>query len=1461
MDTQTQTIKRHTGENDIVPWTKASDRLEAMNQVLELIQEISKENRRYHRNDMRVINSFVEKFLFNYNTPKYKHIFTSSGNEWYRISSLYAKSGNIHTDRRLTILPRTTQSFGVTLTYVSEAVTALASAFSYYLMYKTGKNAYHTIKEHTFGLQPEKILDSIKKYIIELIAVIRIIYTWYIGQIDTQQALLMFAGLGGWIAAKHYLLSALLPQMKPVPANLITRETQAFDPPTLTQNILSILILLGLGSNSTLDAKTLMNSIKGLSATILTVKTVENVFVNIITYLPDIIQSFICEKIPAFGMYILMTTQPLYRKLVELSHDLMNRTETDVFYNSHNFARFLDGRWLCKKICTENYGIKRKIYRTIPEIITWYDKMYQKADELGLLPGRRKLPFVIWLSGDPGIGKSTMVKEIAEIGLEQMLSGCSDDSLYPLIKSQDISKYIYSHNTSNKYFDGYNNQPIFVLNDYLQFTQEKEEQWLIRFVDTNECPLEVSSVDNISTGVKGEVRFTSRIIIVTSNVTHLHNSPIVTNLDAFNRRRDIVVSMKWKEDHSVVDFDNFDYSWCDFIRKRPLPFDNGVYEQYRDVDHFCQNLRREISNYLVTSGKMELRHAEETSLESLKNIIRTSEDLERTWDGKLWDVWNKVMSYADTEIFGIPLKYLLPLIVGGASATYAIYKSWVPSLVSTFTSHSLSGDVATQRLQRKTKPITRMAMGSRQNDVELAQRISKNMVRLTTIIEDKNGKNITQTLWGWSPGGSLIITPKHLWKRGDNVVRSGDVVRIERGPVTFDFIVDKKNVYLSEEEDLAIINISGDIPLFKTQRNIILASDALIDEAGEEAMLILLTKTNAEDYTPTILPVKSYLTDAPYVDDYGTVYEGRNIWQYNQRMIKGDCGTPLLINTKSGMKIAGLHVAGDAFTGNSEVLTMRVIEEAEKYFSLREVQGFCADVEYVEEEFFDAESDLDGNFYFLGRVKNPPYQKGITQIVKSPLFEVLQPHLTEPAVLSPTDKRMDEVMSPIISSVAKYGSPIIPFPHKLMAQAFGIVSDMYRPINQYKLRTFNHTEAINSRYTPNLEKLDLSTSAGYPWNTKGKNKTHLFDKDQQGEISIKPELQNVINRCENLLDKKTMFPYTLVTTLKDERVSLKKIKIGKTRTFMNFPVEYTVLMRKYFDDFIDKETLHAFEIGTTVGVNIYSSQWHKLFLELSEFDKVTDGDFKAFDGTIRPEFFKMYASLVNKFYGDEYQNHRHLLCTGCCFAPMFVLDKVYMKFQGNPSGSRLTTSFNSFVNRMYVVMSMLRVLPIQYHNNQFFRDNIKIFAHGDDHIIGFTNLVNESWDALELRSFMKSHGIDYTSSNKDEELKPSRPLNQCFYLKSHFVYNNSTGQYQAGLEKEVIQEMVSWQRDHDLRSTEMICQTALRYAYFWGKEYFDDIYSKLDNAIKAKHLKVELVDFISLEQYYLYNGQMDFSYV
>jgi len=1339
-----------------------------------------------------------------------------------------------------------TQGLLMTANYLSEAVTAVAGAFSAYLLYKTGTNVYHTVREFTIS---PNIMELIKQHLFDIVAFLTAYYKWHQGKITTAELMLIVAGIGGWILSRKALLSSLATFLQSVPTHSTNRETQGFEPTTFIESLISLVSIFTLGSLNGIDSKSIMGSVRGLGAAILTVKTVEQCFVNIITYLPDIVQVIIARTVPAFGLYVKLNTDQNFKDFIVKTHKLQDCGLYDMYYNSHNLATFLRQYNYLKRLVLDDDNINSELHKLIPDIIKWYDDKYLGAAELGLLPGKRKLPFVIWISGDPGIGKSTLVPDLCR----EILRG-----KYMEMGDEDISKYVYNHNTSNKYFDGYNNQPIFVLNDYLQFAQENEEQWLIRFADTLDCPLEVSSVDNIELGVKGEVRFTSRIIIITSNVTYLSASNTVTSVEAFNRRRNIVIDMKWKPNASI-DFHHFDYTWANIRRRSALEYGPQSLDMpIEGLDELFTIVVEELDLMRIRSSFVHDKQQNEVT--SLQREVRAKHEAQGAYTNMLNKLWDNLNYYGNKEFLGIKLRYLIPLVVGGTSAAYLLYKKWIPVFVGKFT-QSLSGDVSTSKIKKITRPLRKITMGANKNNMEVADKLYRNTVKITSIVTAPDGQRISQTMWGWGIGGSLILTPKHLWRRGTLEAKEGDLFKIERAGIISECYVNKENLYFFEEEDLAVVNIhSYTSSAFKEMSKFLLDDKHYINEAGEDALLIVPREnTNKPDATwPALIPVTAYITDAPYKDEFGEVYEGRGIWQYNQKMVKGDCGSLLVISTNNGMKIAGMHVAGDNYSGNAEVFTQSMYDQVVSHFT-RTTQGFVTDVELTEDEFFDAESDLDGNWYYLGKAKRPPFQNAKTEIRPSPLYEVLQPHLTEPAVLYPSDPRLTEKVSPVLKSVAKYGSQVIPFPPELLEKAFSIVQDMYYPIGQYKLKTFEYDDAINARYTPSLEKLDLKTSPGYPWNTQGFKKADLIENND-GVLVIGKLLNDVLEADDFAIANHMMFPYTLTTTLKDERVALAKVAIGKTRTFMNFPVEYNILLRKYFDDFIDKETKHAMEIGTTVGVNIYSSRWNDLFRDLARFPHCTDGDFKAFDGTIRPEFFRYYARLVNMYYKDEYTGQRALLVDGCCFAPMFVLDKVYVKLQGNPSGSRLTTSFNSFTNRMYVVMSILNSMPRSQWTIDFFRKNIKIYAHGDDHIIGFSDKIREKWSALVLRDFMLQHGIDYTSSTKDAELTPTRALMDCYYLKSYFVYDKQSGQYRAGLDKTVIQEMVSWQRDETTLSTEMIVNTALRYAYFWGQDYFFEIHSKLLEAIRLKRINIKLIDFDSLDYEYRYNDMLSFDF-
>jgi hypothetical protein len=1342
-------------------------------------------------------------------------------------------------------------------TLATEAISAVSSGVGWYYTYKTA-DTVKAISDSWSSLSLDTI-NLIKSNLDFVVVVLSNTVSYWSGKITIDEA---FAKIVSYAGGRYVLLPLIKNLLLSFAGGNSTQSTERVTHGNECKSIdylpaiIGIIATLVLGYQTEPNSfKAILTAIKSLGSTFLTIKTLDTLMIFIIENLPDIIRIILSERFPKLSLYVLVSSdQDLRNQLVNLRR-LKSLHMSDIMYNSHNLCVFhrlwdyMNG--LCRKGDYANIGI----HSMLEQDLEWMNETRSIVQRHGLVPGKRHLPYVIWLCGPPAVGKSSLVKGISQYLLQHLL----DKDI--LGEDFDYNKYMYSFNTANKFFDDYNNQPIFVLNDYLQFAGEEEEKWLIKFADTIEVPLDVSSVDNIDVGIKGEVRFTSRIIIVTSNAPYLASSQKIVNLQAFNRRRDIVIKMDFRDGHNI-DFNHFDYSWAKFSRLDPensLAIQQPLEYNGNDMTNVEYMLNHILISYIHFASRevQPLSFAQPDSKPfTLLKRFQVKAD-EKSWlDEYVSKAYSYVKDFLDYKIFGVELKYWLTCMIVGSAGYYAV--GYFLKEAGKRVTQSLSGDVTTKKVRRIARQL-RDVKFTQALDVNIdvvTQHILKNVVGVCTFIK-YDERLVAQSMWGVALGGSLLCVPKHLLWRGDQSFKDGDLMKITYMNREFTLTLSNDNVVQRDDTDLAFINLLNIMPAFKSIVNHITSDSEQIHDF-EKAVLL----TKAE--TSFVQTVEAYIVEGvSYVDPYGKIYDPKELWQYNTTFRVGDCGSPLLLSDVSHWaKFAGIHVAGDDYSGNAAILTREMVKEVMDIFNSKKVQGFLTDVEmhsFIEKG--DGESKLKGNFIYLGSLEKPIYQNSKTDIRPSPFFEVLQEHMTEPAILGINDERNILKESPMLKSIAKFGQEVKPFDNELMEQAFNLVESLYEPIKKHKLKAYSSYEAVNGIYTPMLEKLDLSTSAGYPWVTRNVKKSNLMDQDKQtGIITLKQELDTKVTECMKYLKKNMAFPCTLIATLKDERVSLQKVHDVKTRTFTIFPVEFTIIMRRLFDDFIDKETLHAMEIGTTVGVNIYSSQWDLLYRDLMKWDYHIDGDFKAFDGTIRPEFFRLYARLVNNCYDDEFKREREVLMSMTCFSPMIVLQDVYWKLQGNPSGSRVTTTFNSFVNRMYLAMIYLDSTPPIMHNPTMFKKHIRIFAHGDDHLLGLSTELAIHMNALVIKNFMLSHGIDYTSSNKTAELTPFNDLTNCMYLKSKFVFDPIHSVFKAGLSKEVIQEMVSWQRDLEIESTEMIANTALRYAYFWGKEYFDKVKSALRSAMKSRNMSFDLIDFLILENEYHSTGRLIFDF-
>jgi len=322
---------------------------------------------------------------------------------------------------------------------------------------------------------------------------------------------------------------------------------------------------------------------------------------------------------------------------------------------------------------------------------------------------------------------------------------------------------------------------------------------------------------------------------------------------------------------------------------------------------------------------------------------------------------------------------------------------------------------------------------------------------------------------------------------------------------------------------------------------------------------------------------------------------------------------------------------------------------------------------------------------------------------------------------------------------------------------------------------------------PGVDRLDLSTSVGFPLNTCKKQYITESPRLVEGitaPLDVDPIFWDEVERIEECFLRGERIYTIFRGNLKDEPTKFGKKKI---RVFSGAELAFTLVTRRYYLSII--RVLHKlnFRAETAVGVNAYGPHWTNLVRHFEQFegDRYIAGDYKAFDKQVSPlvtfAVFEIYMEIAHMAgYTARDLTIMRGIATEICY-PVMEFNGVFVGFRGsNPSGHSLTVDLNCGVNAIYNRYAFYAIKGAD--SEVKFTDRVINVNYGDDDV----NKVHP--DEIEFSHTTKAAelakiGIVYTMPDKTGDSIPYVPLKDINFLKRSFRWEPELDNWVAPLEE------------------------------------------------------------------------------
>ncbi|APF29088.1 polyprotein [Diabrotica virgifera virgifera virus 1] len=830
---------------------------------------------------------------------------------------------------------------------------------------------------------------------------------------------------------------------------------------------------------------------------------------------------------------------------------------------------------------------------------------------------------------------------------------------------------------------------------------------------------------------------------------------------------------------------------------------------------------------------------------------------QRTWTERLGGAWQSIKRCL--KVLGMILVGLGSL-VGAIALVKCMVTSGTIADTTPVAQVVSSGSMVTRHIQRKMfRPRITTNLPEAQIRQDIEERAVKVIERNTVFLRlTREGYNEVKLLRGIGLFGRVAVFPGHFGK----LILSS----YEKNPTGVTLEIEQfmhrdckstvevsKDMFVFSENDFCYMKTPQDFPLFKDITNQIPTAEQHTHIGGAYLHVECVDKRQMINTIPGVIQgnidrqaIRGTTNWSAYeiFDVYLTTY-GKD----------GSCGSVLVSDCNT--PLFAMHVAGHNNNplNNTGYAIPLIREDVE---ALKQGQAVLSYWRPNLKKAVDAQMSLPGCINPIGAVRKQDvaFMPKVTKIIPSNLQGVLTDMdgtileaKTQPGILDSADERYKFDKSPLYYGCLKHTKPPKRFEETLLDQCVEEVKcdfrasmvpmrDITTPLTyEQAISGFNHLEYYDS--------MDLSTSAGWPWNTQAKKVKSEYIKivrDKHStvtEVKIDPEVVKVLDRNSKLRQEGTR-PFTVfLDWLKDERRKEKKLALADgTRIFSLSPMDLTIQMRQRFLDFAASFMFNRELLQHAVGISTDGPEWSRLANGLlANSDKIVTGDYSDFGPRLASQLVRAAFDIIIDWYKYNGQTDPAILQEMIVMteevsnAYHIMHDFIYETQCGIPSGNILTVIINSIVNMLYIRYVWYKIFPTSTH--QEFKGKVFLKTYGDDMIMSVKEDVLEKFNCRTISEILAQYDIVFTDAEKTGTKEYDTIYNSTF-LKSGFARHPTlTDQWLAPLDELSIKECALWiwkSYDNE-KATIANAEQSLRLAYGRGQAYFKQWKTQLNTAL------------------------------